>query len=85
MPGSVNDPLEVIVPLLETTSGPALTIGATNFEEVLDPVLLRPGRFDRRIYVPLPAGPARRGLAILRSPSPTDTLKNKQPSTPVVS
>jgi anti-sigma factor ChrR (cupin superfamily) len=28
---------------------------------------------------------ARRGLALLRSPSPTDTLKNKQPSNPVLS
>jgi anti-sigma factor RsiW len=28
---------------------------------------------------------ARRALAVLRSPSPTDTLKNKQPSTPLVS
>jgi hypothetical protein len=28
---------------------------------------------------------ARRGLAVLRSPSPTDTLKNKQPSNPAVS
>jgi anti-sigma factor RsiW len=28
---------------------------------------------------------ARRGLAVLRSPSPADTLKNKQPSNPVLS
>src|SRR6478736_647302 len=28
---------------------------------------------------------ARRALAVLRSPSPTDTLKNKQPSNPLVS
>jgi ATP-dependent Zn protease len=39
-----------------------LTIAATNFEDVLDPALLRPGRFDRRIYVPLPDGPARREM-----------------------
>ena len=39
-----------------------LTIAATNFEESLDPALLRPGRFDRRVYVPLPDAVARRQL-----------------------
>jgi len=28
---------------------------------------------------------ARRGLAVLRSPSPTDTLKNNNPTQPLVS
>jgi cell division protease FtsH len=31
-----------------------LVVGATNRPEVLDPALLRPGRFDRRLVVPLP-------------------------------
>jgi cell division protease FtsH len=31
-----------------------LTMGATNIAEVLDPALLRPGRFDRKIVVDLP-------------------------------
>lgn len=32
-----------------------LTIGATNNADMLDPALLRPGRFDRRIEVPRPS------------------------------
>jgi cell division protease FtsH len=31
-----------------------IIIAATNHKEVLDPAILRPGRFDRHIYVPLP-------------------------------
>lgn len=31
-----------------------IVIGATNFPETLDKALLRPGRFDRHVYVPLP-------------------------------
>ncbi len=34
--------------------GMVITIGATNLEETLDPALLRPGRFDRKIHVGLP-------------------------------
>jgi cell division protease FtsH len=33
---------------------PVLTIGATNIPQSLDPALLRPGRFDRRIHVAPP-------------------------------
>jgi cell division protease FtsH len=33
---------------------PVLTIGATNLPEVLDPALLRPGRFDRQIRIDKP-------------------------------
>lgn len=37
----------------EKNSG-IILIGATNRAEILDPALLRPGRLDRKVYVPLP-------------------------------
>ena len=37
----------------EPTSG-VVVLGATNRPEVLDPALLRPGRFDRQVTIPLP-------------------------------
>merc|ERR1711953_434004 len=52
-------------------------IGATNRPELLDDALLRPGRLDQLIYIPLPDLPARQG--ILES-----TLK-KSPIAPNVS
>ncbi len=44
--------------------GGVIIIGATNRPEVLDPALMRPGRFDRHIYVPPPDQKAR--LEILK-------------------
>lgn len=41
-----------------------ILIGATNFPESLDKALVRPGRFDRHIVVPLPD--VRGRLAILK-------------------
>jgi cell division protease FtsH len=41
-----------------------VVLGATNRPEVLDPALLRPGRFDRQVIIPLPTLPER--LAILQ-------------------
>merc|ERR1719191_1765280 len=37
-----------------------VVLAATNRPHVLDPALMRPGRFDRLVHVPLPDGPARR-------------------------
>ena len=44
--------------------GKILVIGATNRPDALDPAIMRPGRFDRLIYVPMPDEETR--LAILK-------------------
>jgi transitional endoplasmic reticulum ATPase len=41
---------------------PVLFMGATNVPWQLDPAVLRPGRFDEKVYVGLPDLPARRKL-----------------------
>jgi transitional endoplasmic reticulum ATPase len=41
---------------------PVLLMGATNVPWQLDPAILRPGRFDERVYIPLPDLPARRKM-----------------------
>ncbi len=43
---------------LETMEG-VVTIGATNRPDMLDPALLRPGRFDRLLMIPVPDEKAR--------------------------
>lgn len=45
----------------ETSSG-VILISATNRPDVLDPALLRPGRFDRRVVVPIPDVKGRIGI-----------------------
>jgi transitional endoplasmic reticulum ATPase len=43
-------------------SVPILFMGATNVPWQLDPAILRPGRFDEKVYIPLPDLPARRRM-----------------------
>jgi transitional endoplasmic reticulum ATPase len=44
------------------TSRSMLLMGATNVPWQLDPAILRPGRFDEKVYIPLPDLPARRKM-----------------------
>jgi transitional endoplasmic reticulum ATPase len=44
------------------TVSPVLFMGATNVPWQLDPAVLRPGRFDEKVYIPLPDLPARRKM-----------------------
>lgn len=48
--------LNALLVALDGLKGAAgvLTIAATNTAEELDPALVRPGRFDRKVYMPLP-------------------------------
>ncbi len=41
---------------------PILIMGATNVPWQLDTAVLRPGRFDEKVYIPLPDEPARRKM-----------------------
>lgn len=43
----------------EKAVSPILFMGATNVPWQLDPAVLRPGRFDEKVYIPLPDLPAR--------------------------
>ncbi|HEX4659714.1 MAG TPA: ATP-dependent zinc metalloprotease FtsH [Streptosporangiaceae bacterium] len=42
-----------------------VVLGATNRPEVLDPALLRPGRFDRQVTIPLPTLPERAAILVV--------------------
>lgn len=35
--------------------GEVITIASTNRPDILDPALVRPGRFDRKIHIPKPS------------------------------
>ncbi|MHA2277826.1 MAG: AAA family ATPase, partial [Candidatus Kariarchaeaceae archaeon] len=47
--------------------GRIIVVGATNRPELMDPAILRPGRFDRLIYVPTPDQEARKEIFIVHT------------------
>ncbi|MGB3733449.1 MAG: ATP-dependent zinc metalloprotease FtsH, partial [Ilumatobacter sp.] len=50
----------------ETSEG-IVIMAATNRPDILDPALLRPGRFDRQIVVPLPESTERKAILLVHS------------------
>jgi len=53
---------EFLTQLEEAADNKVLVIGTTNFLEKIDEAVIRPGRFDKKIYVSLPDSEARKGL-----------------------
>ena len=60
--------------------GAVKMVMATNRPDILDPALLRPGRLDQLIYIPLPDHPARVGIfkANLRKSPITEDISFEQ-------
>lgn len=58
------------------------TIGATNRPELLDPAIMRPGRLDQVIYIPLPDEPSRESIltATLKKTPKQKELKDAIPT-----
>ena len=53
---------EFLMQLNDAAENGILVVGATNYIERIDPAILRPGRFDKKIYVSLPDLEAREEL-----------------------
>ena len=53
---------EFLIQLNDAADKRILVVGATNYIDKLDPAAIRPGRFDKKIYVPPPDFEARKAL-----------------------
>lgn len=53
---------EFLMQLNDAAENNILVVGATNFIDRIDPAILRPGRFDKKIFVPRPDFEARKSL-----------------------
>ena len=47
-----------------------VVVAATNRPDLLDPALIRPGRIDKKVYVPPPDGPSRAQVMVVMRPAP---------------
>lgn len=54
MPALVDDPKDIFLFSGFTQQTNVVVLAATNRVDILDPALMRPGRFDRQIYVSAP-------------------------------
>lgn len=72
---NTNNALLASMDGFESSDG-IVVLGATNRPEDLDDALLRPGRFDRKVHVPLPDRKGRR--AILASHTETKPIQHKE-------
>ncbi len=64
-----------------------ILMAATNRADVLDPALLRPGRFDRQVVVDMPDIKGREGILrvhMKKSPWPTMWIRSPLPKAPRV-
>ncbi|MFP4539379.1 MAG: ATP-binding protein [Candidatus Paceibacterota bacterium] len=53
---------EFLIQLNDAADNKVLVVGATNYIDRIDPAVLRPGRFDKKIHVPPPDFEARKEL-----------------------
>lgn len=53
---------EFLMQLNDAADNKILVVGATNYIDRIDPAILRPGRFDKKIYVSVPDFEARKSL-----------------------
>jgi len=69
--------LQSVQGFVENKESSVMLMGATNVPWQLDPAMLRPGRFDEKIYIPLPDKPAREKILeinLRKRPIATDVL-----------
>ena len=69
--------LDVVMPEMDGIEDltNVIVVGATNRPDILDPALMRPGRFDRIVYVPVPEKTGR--LEILKIHTKKMPIENK--------